>query len=141
MKGERGGITVLDDYGHHPTEIAATLKAAKECWPERRLVVLFQPHRYSRTKLLFDRFVISFNQADILLLAPIYSAGEVPIEGVNTEWLYQGIKGHGHKEVFLCENQDDVLSRLEDLTKPGDVVMTLGAGDVYRLGEAFLNKL
>lgn len=141
MKGERGGITVLDDYGHHPTEIAATLKAAKECWPERRLVVLFQPHRFSRTKLLFDRFVISFNHADILLLAPIYAAGENPIEGVNTEWLYQGIKGHGHKEVFLCENQDDILSRLEGLIKPGDVVMTLGAGDVYRLGEAFLKKL
>ncbi|MBK5101174.1 MAG: UDP-N-acetylmuramate--L-alanine ligase, partial [Desulfobacteraceae bacterium] len=85
VKGERGGVLVLDDYGHHPTEIVATLRTAKECWPERRLVVSFQPHRYSRTKALCDRFVISFNESDVLIVAPIFSAGENAIEGVNAE--------------------------------------------------------
>ncbi|MFH1487271.1 MAG: cyanophycin synthetase, partial [Pseudomonadota bacterium] len=141
VKGEEGGVTVVDDYGHHPTEITATLKAAKECWPERRLVVLFQPHRYSRTKLLFDRFVISFNHADILLLAPIYSAGERPIEGVDAEALYRGIKEHGHREVFLCQDEEDILRRLGQIIEPGDVVMTLGAGNVFQVGEALLKKL
>jgi len=141
VKGEKGGITLIDDYGHHPTEIAATLKAAKECWPERRLVVLFQPHRYSRTKFLFDRFVISFNYADVLLLAPIYSAGERPIEGVDTESLYRGIKEHGHREVMLCREEEDILDRLGQVIEPGDVVMTLGAGSIYQVGESLLERL
>ena len=141
VKGEKGDILVLDDYGHHPTEVSATLQTAKECWPEKRLIVVFQPHRYSRTKALFDRFVISFNQADILIVAPIYSAGEAPIEGVNAEWLYQGIKEHGHKEVILCESRGDVLEVLLGLVRPGDAVMTLGAGDIFNIGESLLKRL
>lgn len=141
VKGERGGVLVLDDYGHHPTEIVATLRTAKECWPERRLVVSFQPHRYSRTKTLCDRFVISFNESDVLIVAPIFPAGENAIEGVNSEMLSQGIKEHGHKEVIFCESQEQVLPTLLSVVRPGDVVMTLGAGDIYRTGEKLLDAL
>ncbi len=141
VKGEKDNILVLDDYGHHPTEVIATLQTAKTCWPEKRLIVVFQPHRYSRTEALFDRFVLSFNQADILIVAPIYSAGEAPIEGVNAEWLYQGIKEHGHKEVILCTNKSDILEVLLELIRPGDTVMTLGAGDIFNVGEALLKRL
>ena len=141
VKGEQDNILVVDDYGHHPTEVIATLQTAKTCWPEKRLIVVFQPHRYSRTEALFDRFVLSFNQADILIVAPIYSAGEAPIEGVNAEWLYQGIKEHGHKEVILCTNKSDILEVLLELIRPGDTVMTLGAGDIFNVGEALLKRL
>jgi UDP-N-acetylmuramate--alanine ligase len=141
VKGEKSGVLVLDDYGHHPTEIVATLKAAKECWSERRLVVAFQPHRYTRTKDLFDRFVISFNEADILVVCPIFSAGENTIDGVSAEGLAQGIKEHGHKEVIFCKSQEDVILTLRELARPGDAVMTLGAGNVYRIGEKLLDEL
>ena len=139
--GEAGDIVVLDDYGHHPTEIMATLKTVKECWPERRLIVAFQPHRYSRTKSLFDRFVISFNEADILIVSPIFSAGEDSINGVTAEWLVHGIKEHGHREVMLCESHEEMVSMLLSLAKSGDMIMTLGAGNIYKAGEKLLEKL
>jgi UDP-N-acetylmuramate--alanine ligase len=141
IKGEKAGILLLDDYGHHPTEIVATLETARMSWPDRRLIVVFQPHRYTRTKLLYDRFVIAFNDADVLIVAPLYSAGERPIEGVDSEWLYRGIKQHGHKEVILCKDQDDILRTLMGVLTPGDVVMTLGAGDIYHLGESVLEQI
>lgn len=141
VKGQRNDILVLDDYGHHPTEISATLETARECWPEKRLVVVFQPHRYTRTEALYDRFVISFNQADVLIVAPLYSAGERPIEGVDAEWLYRGIKEHGHREVILCQSHDEILQVLLSLVKQGDLVVTLGAGDIYYVGERLLDKL
>ncbi len=141
IKGEKGGVLVLDDYGHHPTEIVATLETARNTWPDRRLIVVFQPHRYTRTKLLYDRFVISFNDADTLLVAPLYSAGERPIEGVDAEWLYHGVKEHGHKDVILCKDQDDILRTLIGTMKRGDVVMTLGAGDIYHVAENLLEQL
>jgi UDP-N-acetylmuramate--alanine ligase len=140
-KGEKRDILVLDDYGHHPTEIAVTLKTAKECWPERRLIVVFQPHRYTRTEALFDRFVISFNQADVLIVTPIFSAGETAIDGVTGEWLSRGIKEHGHKDVSFSPTQEDALSTLLSILRPGDLVMTLGAGDIHRLGARLLDKL
>jgi UDP-N-acetylmuramate--alanine ligase len=141
IKGEKRGIIVIDDYGHHPTEISATLATAKECWPEKRLVAIFQPHRYSRVKALFDRFVMSFNQADVLLVAPIYSAWEEPIKGVDAEWLYRGIQEHGHREAILCHGHDEIVQLLLDLIKPGDVVITLGAGDISNVGEELLKML
>lgn len=140
-KGEAGGILVMDDYGHHPTEIAATLKAAKETWPERRLVVLFQPHRYTRTLSLYDRFVMCFNDADILVIMPIYAAGEAPIEGVSGEGLARGIREHGHKEVTYSAGPEDAVDLLLKRVIPGDLVMTLGAGDVYKAGELLLENL
>jgi UDP-N-acetylmuramate--alanine ligase len=141
VKGEKNGVILVDDYGHHPAEIIATLATAKECWPENRLVVIFQPHRYTRTRALYERFVISFNQADLLIIAPIYSAGERPIEGVDSNWLYRGIKGHGHKDVYLGSNQDDILAILSSAVRKGDTVVTLGAGDIYRVGDEFFAGL
>jgi UDP-N-acetylmuramate--alanine ligase len=141
VKGETKGILILDDYGHHPTEIAATLQTARECWPDRRLIVVFQPHRFSRTKMLYDRFVICFNHADVLILAPLYSAGERPLEGVDSAWLYRGIKEHGHKEVILCEDQEEIIRVLVTMVKPDDVVITLGAGDITHLGDHLLREL
>ena len=141
LKGEKRDILVLDDYGHHPTEITATLKTAKECWPERRLIVVFQPHRYTRTEALFDRFVIGFNEADVLIVTPIFSAGETAIDGVTGEWLSRGIKEHGHKDVIFSPTQEDSLSTLLSILRPGDLVITLGAGDIHRLGARLLDKL
>jgi len=131
----------MDDYGHHPTEISATLQTARECWPERRLIVVFQPHRFSRTKMLYERFVIAFNHADILILAPIYSAGEPAIDGVDSGWLYRGIKEHGHKEVILCRDRNEILKTLQGTVTSGDVVITLGAGDILKVGDQLLRDL
>jgi UDP-N-acetylmuramate--alanine ligase len=132
---------VIDDYGHHPAEISATLETARECWPENRLVVVFQPHRYTRTRALYDRFTICFNQADVLIIAPIYPAGEAPIEGVDAEWLHHGIREHGHKDVRLGKDPVDILSLLLSIVRPGDRVITLGAGDVHLIGDSLLEKL
>jgi UDP-N-acetylmuramate--alanine ligase len=141
IKGEKNGIMVVDDYGHHPTEISATLETAKLSWPDKRLVVLFQPHRYSRTLALYDRFTICFNRADSLIVAPIYPASEESIEGVDAEWLFNGIREHGHRDVTLCNSKKEILPTLLKHVRPGDVVMTLGAGDIHRTGPELLKKL
>ena len=141
IKGEVNAILVVDDYGHHPAEIVATLKTAKDCWPDRRLVVIFQPHRYTRTHFLFDRFVLSFNEADALILMAIYSAGEDPVAEATGERLAQGIKEHGHKDVLYCETNQAVFSALGQILRHGDVVMTLGAGDIYHLADDLMTKL
>ncbi len=140
IKGETNGITVVDDYGHHPTEIKTTLQAAKEVWPDKRLVVVFQPHRYTRTRALFDEFTRCFYQSDLLLVLPIYSAGEARIEGVNSQGMCEEIRNHGHKQVVCTDGIPEVLDALEELTAPGDVVLTLGAGDVWTVGEKFLQQ-
>ena len=122
------------------TEITTTLETAKQCWPERRLVVVFQPHRYTRTQALLDRFVICFNQADALIIAPIYPAGESPIPGVTSEILCQGIKEHGHRDVILAESSQDIISLLSNILKPGDILITLGAGDIYNIGDEIIGS-
>ena len=141
VKGDINNILVMDDYGHHPTEIKATLKAIRESRPHRRLVVIFQPHRYSRTKALFDAFTRAFYQSDILIVLPIYAASETPIKDVDSQTLCRGIKAHGHKDVHCAQNVDQCLSMLMETVKPNDLVLTLGAGDVYRLGETFIHQL
>ena len=141
IKGEKRGILVVDDYGHHPTEVKTTLTAVRECWPEKRIVVVFQPHRYTRTKALFDEFTRAFYQSDILFVLPIYAASEVPIEGVNSEILCEGIRDHGHKNVSCVGDFKKSLSLLSDTVQEGDLVLTLGAGDVYTLGEKLLEIL
>ena len=141
IKDERDGILFLDDYGHHPTEIIATLSAAKECWPDRRLVVVFQPHRFTRTRDLYDKFVVSFNQADFLIITPLYGAGEEPIPGVDSRILYQGIKNHGHRAVTYCDSTEDSISELLDQIRSGDIVLTLGAGDIHLLGTDLLKRI
>ena len=140
IKGEPGGIMVVDDYGHHPEEIKATLSAAKSGWA-RRTVVIFQPHRYTRTRDLLREFFTAFNQADMLFLLDIYPAGEDPIAGVKAENLYEGIKGHGHKDITLVHDKNEIPDLLLPRLKSGDMVLTLGAGDVWKIGEALLQEL
>ncbi len=141
IKGEISGITVVDDYGHHPTEIKATLQAAKESWPDRRIVVVFQPHRYSRTRALFDDFTRSFYQSDVLLVLPIYSAGEKVLEDVDSFSMCDGIRKHGHREVICKESLTAAVSELKNILQAGDVLLTLGAGDVWKVGENLLAEM
>ena len=141
IKGEAAGITVVDDYGHHPTEIKTTLQAAREAWPDRRLVVIFQPHRYSRTQALYDDFTRAFYQCDALLVMPIYAASENPIPGVAAESLCESIRSHGHKDVAFVAGPSEALEALIRKLSPGDVLLTLGAGDVYQVGEAVVTRL
>jgi len=141
IKGERRGITVIDDYGHHPTEIRATLSALRDAWPDRRLVVLFQPHRYSRTKALAEDFYTAFHEADILLLTEIYSASEAAIPGVTAEALLDGIKQHGHRNTYFEPDFDRLLGRTLDIIRPNDVVLTLGAGNIWQAGEKLLTMM
>ena len=140
IKGEVNGITVVDDYGHHPTEIKITLEAVEKCWPDSRKVVVFQPHRYSRTQALFDDFTRSFYQSDVLLVLPIYAAGEKRIEGLSAQDLCEGIKAHGHKEVFCATDMKKALAYLKKNLKPGDMLLTLGAGDVWKVGAELLKS-
>ncbi len=132
------GVTIVDDYGHHPTEIKTTLQAVRQSWPDRRIVVVFQPHRYSRTEALFDEFTRSFYQADGLVVLPIYSAGEPPIRDITGQAVYEGIRLHGHKNVVYQDGHEEALSYLRDAVEPEDILLTLGAGDVWKVGEAFL---
>jgi UDP-N-acetylmuramate--alanine ligase len=139
IRGEFQGATVLDDYGHHPTEIRATLNAVRNCWPDRRIVVAFQPHRFSRTKALFTEFTTAFYQADFLFLLPIYAASEDAIEGVDSGHLMEGIKAKGHHEVRLFADRANLLSYLPEFLKPGDVLVTLGAGDIWKVGQELVS--
>ncbi len=135
LKGEVSGITVVDDYGHHPTEILATLSAIKEAWPEKRLVVLFQPHRYSRTKGLFKEFQTAFHKADFLVMTEIYAASEEPIEGISGESLLHEIKRHGQRHTHFVADVEAMAEEMLPLLKEGDLVLTLGAGNIVRVGE------
>ncbi len=138
VKGERDGILVVDDYGHHPTEIRATLDAVRQGWPERRLVVAFQPHRYTRTQALFDEFTTAFHRTDVLVLTDIYPASEQPIEGVTSERLAAAIKEHGQRQVSLVPSVDDLPDHLAGLLQEGDLLLTLGAGNIVQAGERYL---
>ncbi len=141
IKGEKKEILIMDDYGHHPTEIVATLNAVKDSFPQRRVVVLFQPHRYTRTRALFNEFSRAFYQSDVLILVPIYAASEMPIPGVDSEQLCQSIHTHGHKDVSFAPDFTQALSMATHKLKPNDLVLTLGAGDVWTLGEKLLEIL
>jgi UDP-N-acetylmuramate--alanine ligase len=138
VKGEANGVIVVDDYGHHPTEIKMTLEAAKACWPERRMVVVFQPHRYSRTRSLFDEFTRAFYQSQVLCVLPVYAAGEDPIEGVSGRALCEGIEAHGHKQVVAAQDFNAAVDFVNGILVPGDLLLTLGAGDVWKIGERIL---
>lgn len=135
---DRGGILVVDDYGHHPTEIRATLAAAKTSG--RRLVVLFQPHRYTRTAALHEEFARSFYDADVVLLTDIYAASEEPIPGVTSQALAEEIEKFGHRNVRYIGGVENGKQALLEVVRPGDLVLTLGAGSVWRAGEEFLDK-
>ena len=141
IKGEKKGVTVVDDYGHHPTEIKTTLEAARECWPDRRVVAVFQPHRYYRTQALFDDFTRAFYQSDLLVVLPIYAAGEKEIKGVDGQALFEEIQRHGHKNVVYVESLETAVSHLKTILASNDILLTLGAGDVWKVGEMLLKDL
>jgi len=134
VKADVAGILVVDDYGHHPTEIRATLATAKDAFA-RRTVVIFQPHRFSRVKALFEEFCRAFHQADVLVVTEIYPAGEQPRPGVSGERLAEGIKEHGHRHVRFVSEIDDVPDALRDTLEGGDLVLTLGAGSVTTVSD------
>jgi UDP-N-acetylmuramate--alanine ligase len=140
IKGEVNDVLVLDDYGHHPVEIRTTLSAAAARW-NRRLVVLFQPHRYTRTQKLLEEFGRSFYDATVLFVTGIYAASEEPIEGVSGANIVEVARRHGHRDADYVEDLDGLFERAMDVIEPGDVVMTLGAGDIYKVGERILSAL
>lgn len=141
FKGEVNGITVVDDYGHHPTEILATLSAAKNSSSGRRTVVVFQPHRYSRTQELMDEFALSFNNADVVYVLDIYAANEQPIEGITAEILTENIRKYGHKNVNYIGDIETAARKVAENLREGDLVITLGAGSVTRLSDEILESL
>jgi UDP-N-acetylmuramate--alanine ligase len=141
FKGEVGGIAVVDDYGHHPTEILATLEAAKRGSGGRRTVVVFQPHRYSRTNELMDEFALCFNNADVLHVLDIYAASENPIEGVTAEVLTENIRKYGHRNVHYIGGIDTAAEKVCEGVEQGDLVITLGAGTVTRLADEIIERL
>jgi UDP-N-acetylmuramate--alanine ligase len=140
VKGEVNGVTVVDDYGHHPTEIKMTLQAVRAGWPDRRMVVVFQPHRYTRTRALLDEFSRAFYQSDVLVVLPIYAASEDPIAGITGQALGERIIAHGHKQVRWADGIAAAAAELKALLSPGDLLLTLGAGDVWKVGAKLLQE-
>ena len=122
-------------------EIKATLQAARECWPDKRIAVVFQPHRYTRTRALFEEFTTAFYQSDLLVVLPIYAAGEKKIEGVKGIALFEEIQRHGHKDVVYMDGLEAAVSHLKDILTENDILLTLGAGDVWKVGEMLLDVL
>jgi UDP-N-acetylmuramate--alanine ligase len=140
VKGEARGILVVDDYGHHPTEVRATLAAAKAALG-RRVVCVFQPHRFTRTRHLLEEFFTAFNQADTVIIMDIYAAGEQPIPGVTGRSVYEGIRDYGHRDAAYIGSREQVVEHLVSTLRQGDLLLTLGAGDVWKLGETVLERL
>jgi UDP-N-acetylmuramate--alanine ligase len=145
IRGIVRDTVVVDDYGHHPTELRATLAAARETYPERRIVAVFQPHRFTRVRNHFDDFVASLDAADLVVLTPIYAAGEAPIPGIDSDALARGMRARvSGREVLLVEGADVVLATtqlLREQARPGDVVITLGAGSITRVSFALVEVL
>lgn len=142
IKAEIGDITIIDDYGHHPTEIKAILNTVKTVWPDRRTVVVFQPHRYSRTKALFEDFTTAFYQADVVIISDIYPASEKPIEGVHASHLTDAIKSCGHKNVHYVGDKNKIASYLiEKILRPRDLVITLGAGNIWQVARTLIEDM
>ncbi|HCI71985.1 MAG TPA: UDP-N-acetylmuramate--L-alanine ligase [Balneola sp.] len=140
-KAEEQGVMVIDDYAHHPTEVAATLNAARKGWPDRRIVAVFQPHLYSRTQDLYKEFGLSFSDAEVLVITDVYPSREKPIEGVTGKLISDTAEQYGHKNVIYVEDKADVTNTLKEISKSGDIIITMGAGDIYKYGEEFVNEL
>ena len=141
VKGEARGILVLDDYGHHPTEIRSTLTGLARAFPERRLVVAFQPHRYSRTRALLPEFFPVFDQAQMVFITEIYGAGEDRLNGVSGRSVYEGVLESGHPGVHFIEENAPMADYILDHLNVGDLVLTLGVGDIWKTGEELLARL
>jgi UDP-N-acetylmuramate--alanine ligase len=140
LKGEAKGISVYDDYGHHPAEVAATLRGAKRSFT-KRLVCVFQPHRYTRTRDLLTEFTTCFDDADVVVLTDVYPAGEEPIPGVSGRSIFEAVANRGHKDVIYVEHKSQIADVLRDKVEEGDLVLTLGAGDIYKVGDKLLELL
>lgn len=141
LKADEHDILVIDDYAHHPTEVQATLKAAREGWQNRRLIAVFQPHLYSRTQELYKEFGLSFFDAEIAVITDIYPSREAPIEGVTGRLIADIAEQYGHKHVLYVKNKEAVTDTLKNIVKPGDIVITMGAGDIYKYGDKFADSL
>jgi UDP-N-acetylmuramate--alanine ligase len=139
-KGEKGGVVVIDDYAHHPTEVTATLAAARQSYPDRRIVALFQPHLYSRTKDFAAAFGAAFLNADVLLVTPVYGSREAPRGGVTGALVADAATARGHRAARYIADRADIGGVLDEALKEGDLLLTMGAGDVNRFGEEFLRK-
>jgi UDP-N-acetylmuramate--alanine ligase len=139
IKGQKNDVLIIDDYGHHPTEIMATLSAARHAC-DRRIVTVFQPHRYTRTQALQDEFARAFYHADVLIVLPIYAASEEPIPGITAEWLVEQIKKFGHRDVTYVSDFGSAQNVLKERLQAGDLLLTLGAGDIWKIGEEFLGE-
>ena len=140
IKGIKNDIMVVDDYAHHPTEVSATLQAAKNGW-DRRIVAVFQPHLFSRTKDFYKEFAAAFMDSDILIITDIYPARELPIDGVNGKLIYNSAKSIGHKNVHYVPNIEDIKEYLDGLVKSNDMIITIGAGTIWRYGQAYFDHL
>jgi len=127
--GEVNGVTIIDDYGHHPVEIAAVLKAARQAC-EGRVIAVHQPHRYTRLHSLFEDFCGCFHEADVVGIADVYAAGEDPIQGASRDDLVAGLTRHGHRHAVVIEEQDDLTKLVKAEARPGDMVVCLGAGTI-----------
>ncbi|MCQ2913841.1 MAG: UDP-N-acetylmuramate--L-alanine ligase [Alphaproteobacteria bacterium] len=139
-RGEFNNITIIDDYAHHPTEIMATIKAARDV-AKNKVIAVFQPHRYSRVKNLFDMFCTAFNDADTVVIADIYSAGETPIENINKHALAEGLRVHGHRNVLELASSTELARTVNEIAEPGDIVLCLGAGTISSWAKELANEL
>jgi UDP-N-acetylmuramate--alanine ligase len=135
------GVMVIDDYAHHPTEVKATLEAANAGWPDRRVIAVFQPHLYSRTQELYKEFGLSFFDAEVMVVTDVYPSREKPIEGVTGKMIADTASTYGHRNVVYVEDKNDVHERLKEIVKPGDIIITMGAGDIYKSGDRFVEEI
>jgi UDP-N-acetylmuramate--alanine ligase len=140
IKGTRAGVTVVDDYAHHPAEVRATLDAARG-GTQKRVLAVFQPHRYTRTQLCFQEFLGAFHDADVLIVTDIYAAGEKELMGVHSRRIVEGVRKQGHKEVFYLPTFPEIVDFLNRACRPGDLVLTLGAGNIHQIGDLLLETL
>ncbi len=135
------GIMVIDDYAHHPTEVQATLQAANAGWPDRRVVAVFQPHLYSRTQELYKEFGLSFFDAEVMVITDVYPSREKPIEGVTGKLIADTAEKYGHRNVVYVEDKNAVSDKLKEIIEPGDIIITMGAGDIYKSGDTFVDEI
>ena len=140
IKGEENGVMVVDDYAHHPTEVRVTLNSARNGW-NRRILAVFQPHLYSRTKAFYQEFAIALMEADILVITDVFPAREKPIEGITGKMVADFAKKSGHKNIFYLENLENLEKKLDNLCQPNDMVITIGAGNIWRYAESYINHL
>ncbi len=141
VKYSENDIIVVDDYAHHPTEVQATISAARKGWPDKRIVAVFQPHLYSRTQQLQEEFGLSFFDADVMVITDVYPSREKPIEGVSGKLISDKAKNYGQRAVYYVEDKKDLSSKLNEICEPGDLIVTMGAGDIYKYGENYVELL